>query len=82
MTTEAPGLLVVSNTWVPGWTATVDGAPATVERGNEWQQVIPLRKAGQHEIRLRFAPPGFALGWAITAGAITLWGALGVGLSS
>ncbi len=78
VTTEAPGLLVVGNTWVPGWTAIVDGAPATVQRGNGWQQVIPLPKAGNHEIRLRFDPPGLYLGWAITGGAISIWAGLGM----
>src|SRR5262249_31581440 len=32
--TGAPGLLVVADTWMPGWTARLDGVPVPVLRGN------------------------------------------------
>jgi hypothetical protein len=76
--TSAPGLLVVGNTWMPGWTATVDALAAPVLRGNHWQQVVPITRAGRHEIVLRYEPLGLALGWAITAGALFGWGGVGL----
>ena len=57
--TQAPGLLVVANTWMPGWTATVDGAPARVYRGNHCQQVVAIRSGGSARGRdMALHPPG------------------------
>ncbi|MGE3822055.1 MAG: hypothetical protein AB7I30_21790, partial [Isosphaeraceae bacterium] len=39
VTTSRPGLLVVGNAWMPGWSARVDGRDEAVLRGNHWQQV-------------------------------------------
>ena len=64
---KAPPLL-------PGWTADVDGSPAPVMRGNHWQQVIPLPRAGPHRVRLRYEPPGYPEGRRISAVAVGLWG--------
>lgn len=74
--TEAPGLLVVADTWMPGWTAEVDGRPAPVLRGNRAQRVVPLPDPGPHRVVLRYRPPGLALGLAITAGSAVAWAAL------
>ena len=76
--TTAPGLLVVAQTWMPGWTARVDGRDEPVGRGNHAQQVVPLRSAGRHEVVLAYRPPGYRLGLAITAASIATWGALGL----
>ncbi len=71
--TVAPGLLVISNTWMPGWTAEVDGRPAPVYRGDVSHQVVPLEGGGHHTIVLRYDEPGFRLGINITAAAIIAW---------
>ena len=76
--TTAPGLLVVGNTWMPGWSARVDSKPASVRRGNGWQQVIALDVAGRHEVVLRYEPPGLATGKAITAAVGVSWAGLGL----
>ena len=78
VTTEAPGLLVVANTWMPGWSAVVDGVPAQVLRGNHCQQVVPLVGAGDHRVLLRYEPPGLARGACISAAALLGWGVFGV----
>jgi len=74
--TEAPGLLVIADTWMPGWTAEVDGRPVPVLRGNRAQRVVPLADPGRHEVRLRYRPPGLALGLATTATSASIWAAL------
>ena len=71
--TTAPGLLVVGNTWMPGWSARVDSVPTPVYRGNGWQQVVPIGAAGRHEVVLRYEPPGLATGKAITAAVGVAW---------
>ncbi len=73
VTTEAPGLLVVADTWMPGWTATVDGRPAPVLRGNHAQRVIPLPEPGLHTITMEYRPPGFRVGLMITVLAFVVW---------
>jgi hypothetical protein len=79
--TSAPGLLVVATTWMPGWTATVDGRPAKVERGNHWQQVVALPSPGRHEVILRYVPRGFAAGSLLSASALVLWAGIGLVLA-
>jgi hypothetical protein len=73
VTTQAPGLLVVADTWMPGWSATVDGQPAPVLRGNYAQRVIPLREPGRHTIVMAYRAPGFVLGCAITTLSVLAW---------
>jgi hypothetical protein len=76
VTIEAPGLLVVTDTWMPGWTARVDGKPTPIFEGNLAQRVIPLWRPGRHTIALNYDAPGFTFGWASTAISILTWGAL------
>jgi hypothetical protein len=73
VTTSAPGLLVVADSWMPGWTANVDGRPAPVFRGNYAQRVIPLFDPGVHTISMAYQPPGLALGCKITLAAAMSW---------
>ena len=80
VTTEAPGLLVVATTWMPGWSALVDGVAGEVLRGDFWLQVVPLRTAGRHKIVLRYIPPGFALGVAVSAATAIAWIVVGLAL--
>jgi uncharacterized membrane protein YfhO len=73
---EGPGLLVVAESWDPGWSARVDGAPAGVLRVNQAQLGIPLGP-GTHRVFLRHRPAGFAAGVALAllaaaAGAASL----------
>jgi hypothetical protein len=73
VTTSAPGLLVIADTWMPGWTARVEGANARCYRGNLAQRVIPVVAAGRHTIALDYRPPGLVVGCAITAVAALAW---------
>ena len=74
VSTTAPGLLVIADTWMPGWTATVDGRPTPVLRGNLAQRVLPLELPGHHRIKLKYDPPGLALGGTISVIAGLTWG--------
>jgi hypothetical protein len=76
--TEAPGLLVVADTWMPGWTARVDGRPTPILRGNHAQRVVPLTRPGRHEVVLGYEPPNFALGLALTGFSSLFWLATGI----
>jgi hypothetical protein len=61
----APGLLVVSEIFYPGWRATVDGAPTTVYEANGVLRAV-LVPAGRHRVEMRFDPLSFKLGAAIS----------------
>jgi hypothetical protein len=71
--TEAPGLLVVADTWMPGWTATLDGRPAPILKGNRSQRVVVLPTPGAHTVILRYEPPGLVAGLAITGASLAAW---------
>ena len=71
--TQAPGLLVIADTWMPGWTARVDDRPADILRGNHAQRVIPIDKSGSHVINLQYEAPGWRLGHSVTLLALGLW---------
>ena len=73
-------LLVVSESFDPGWTARVDGQPARIHRvyGDFMGVVL---EAGGHEVTLHFEPPQLRLGASLTA--LGLAGtAVGAGLSA
>lgn len=49
------GLLVLSEIYYPGWTATIDGQPVAMGRVNYVLRALKV-PAGQHDIRLEFRP--------------------------
>ena len=77
-----PGFLVVADTLQDGWVATVDGAPAPLVDADHAFVAVPVG-AGTHEVVLRYAPPGWATGWAVTGlallglVALIVWGRRG-----
>jgi len=73
VTTQAAGLLVVADTWMPGWTARVDAHMVPVLRGNIAQRVIPLVAPGAHTVVMSYRPPGLVLGAWVTAASILAW---------
>ena len=69
--TEAPGasLLVVTDSYYPGWRASVDGRPAPLLRTNLLFRGVPV-PAGSHRVRLWFDPLSVKLGFAVSAVAL------------
>ncbi len=70
-----PGWLVVSDSWDPGWTASLDGRAVDVLPADYALRAVRI-PAGAHEVRLTYLPPSFRLGVVVSAVslAITLTG--------
>ncbi|MCB0024853.1 MAG: YfhO family protein, partial [Caldilinea sp.] len=78
--TAGPALLVLSDSFYPSWSATVDGAPAPIYAANALFRgvVVP---AGSHEVIFEFAPAGWAAGlWLAALGGLLLLLALSAAL--
>lgn len=73
VTTRAPGLLVIADTWMPGWSARVDDRPVKILRGNLAQRVIPLETRGRHRVTMEYSPPGLVEGLVIAMASGTAW---------
>jgi hypothetical protein len=63
--TGAPGLLVLSETYDPGWNAYIDGKPAELMTANYLLRAVPV-PAGSHEVELRYEPRELKIGLAIS----------------
>jgi hypothetical protein len=69
---DGPALLVVNDAFWPGWTAAIDGAPASILAADVVVRAIPF-PAGRHRLELRYEPPEVRIGWWLTAiGALAL----------
>jgi hypothetical protein len=75
----APGVLVVSEPHYPGWSATVDGAPAPLLRADYALRGVAL-PAGRHVVEMRFRSRPAELGLALSG--LGIFGLLLLGLSS
>ena len=78
-----PGLVVLVDTYDPGWKATVNGRPAVVERVNLSFRGVGL-PAGRHLIEYAYRPRGFLVGAAlsgVTWLALAIWWLSGIPLS-
>jgi hypothetical protein len=64
----APGLLVLSELWYPGWQAIVHGTERTTEHAvihaNGWLRAVPV-PAGRSTVELFFRPAGWRWGQAL-----------------
>lgn len=72
-----PAVLVLSQAWAQGWSATVDGRPAPVVRADGIVSGVPV-PAGTHRVELAHRAPGLRAGVAISAATLVLL----VGLSA
>ncbi|QDT27089.1 Bacterial membrane protein YfhO [Gimesia panareensis] len=68
---NAPGYLVISDIYYPGWTAHLGEQELPVLPADYALRAIPL-PAGQHEVQLSYVPPGYQLGRVISLTALAV----------
>lgn len=61
-------MLIVRESWAPGWSARVDGEPAPIHPAAALFFAVPVPE-GSHTVELEFTAPGFGIGMALG----TLW---------
>jgi hypothetical protein len=66
-----PGFLVLTDTYYPGWRATVDGAVTEILAANHAFRAVEL-EAGDHTVMLEYVPLSFQLGAWLTLGTVSL----------
>lgn len=71
------GMLRVLESWDPGWTATVNGAPAPVFRADFLFLAVPVPE-GPCDVRLTYRPQSLRAGAAVSAAGLALLVALAV----
>jgi hypothetical protein len=70
-TLERPGLVVLADSFYPGWRATVDGRPAPILATNHLVRGVPV-EAGTHRVRFVYAPASLRSGAASSALALVV----------
>jgi hypothetical protein len=68
----APAWLVLADTFYPGWTATLDSTPASIERANGAFRAVQV-PAGEHEVAFTYRPASLRAGAAISGAALIVW---------
>jgi hypothetical protein len=68
---DEPGYLVLSDTFDPGWSATVDGKPAPIRPAYVAFRAVFLPR-GDHTIVFTYCPAGFELGLGLSGCGIVL----------
>jgi hypothetical protein len=63
-TTSQPSILLLSQIFYPGWSATIDGVATAVQPADYGLTAIAI-PAGTHEIRFAFTPASFKIGAVI-----------------
>jgi len=73
---DGTGYLVTRDSFARGWRAFVDGTEAPVLRANGKHRAVPV-PSGEHEVVLRYEPPGFWAGLWLSIvsvlAALALW---------
>jgi hypothetical protein len=59
---DAPAVLVLTESWAPGWTAAIDGGPSTDAIPVDAMLVGTPVPAGPHTVDLEYVPPGLRAG--------------------
>jgi hypothetical protein len=67
----APGQLVLTDSYYPGWKAWVDGEPAEIARTKDGFRGVEIA-AGRHTIEMRYEPAAYRVGLFISLVALAL----------
>jgi hypothetical protein len=63
---QRPGVLVLTDTYYPGWKATIDGAPAEIFPAYQAFRGVTV-PAGQYTVRFHYQPISFRIGVLLSA---------------
>ncbi|MCH2187673.1 YfhO family protein [Myxococcota bacterium] len=72
---SAPGLVVLADSYYPGWVAEVDGMPATILPTNHLFRGVRV-PAGDHRVTFHYRPASVALGAALSSLGLVVFAAL------
>lgn len=73
---DRQALLVLNDTYYPGWVARIDEQPAEIVRTNQLVRGV-LVSAGEHRVVFSYEPQSFRIGLAISAAAWLILAAIG-----
>jgi hypothetical protein len=62
---DAPGYLVLTDAWYPGWEATVDGELTPIYRSDVYFRAVPV-EAGSHHVVFTFRPGSVRVGMIVS----------------
>ncbi len=65
----AAGVLVLTDTWYPGWRAAVDGVPIPIHPANHLVRAVPVA-AGRHVVVFRYEPASVRIGALVSAASV------------
>lgn len=66
---DAPGYLVLADTWYPGWWTMVDGEPTELLRANYAFRAVSL-EAGEHTVEMVYRPTSVLVGGVLSLIAV------------
>ncbi len=67
---DCRGMLVVSDSWFPGWTATVDGRAAPIREVDGGIRAVVVEK-GRHRVDMRYQPNSVRMGFVLFLAGLT-----------
>jgi hypothetical protein len=68
---RAPGVIVLAETYYPGWELTIDGQPAPILRVNRMMRGAAV-EAGSHRLVYEYRPRSFRLGMIVSLSALAV----------
>jgi hypothetical protein len=69
------GYAVLLDEWMDGWSATVDGMPAVIERADTVFRAVAI-PVGDHVVEMRYRTPGLRIGAVLSLVGIALYAGL------